>query len=352
MRFIHTADWQIGMKAAGLGEAGAAVRQARLEAAEEVVKIDADFLLVAGDTFEDNAVDRALVQRTAEILSRFPGPVFLLPGNHDPLLPGSVWEHPSWGQHSNLTVIREARAYPVPGGHLLAAPLTAIHSRKDPTAWLDGFPKPEGLVIAASHGTVDVIDDNTEHHPIRLRNIPGIAYLALGHWHSGAHYENFRAAYCGTHESTRFGERNSGNVYRVTIGPSAAPGIEAIRTGKLQWFSLEEFIRLDGDLEALYLRLTALPEKALVKLELTGLLSAADTEFLHQIRGLRQRFLYLSVNEDALLPAATDEAWIAALPEGPPRIAAVRLRDRAAQGDQIAASALRQLQAYARQAGA
>lgn len=32
MRFLHTADWQIGMKATVLGDAGARVREERLAA--------------------------------------------------------------------------------------------------------------------------------------------------------------------------------------------------------------------------------------------------------------------------------------------------------------------------------
>jgi DNA repair exonuclease SbcCD nuclease subunit len=94
MRFLHTADWQIGMKAAVLGDAGARVREERLAAGRRVVETakshDVDFLLVAGDLFEDNAVDRVLVQKVADILNSFGGPVFVIPGNHDPLVPGSV----------------------------------------------------------------------------------------------------------------------------------------------------------------------------------------------------------------------------------------------------------------------
>ena len=43
MKFLHTSDWQIGMKAAATGGAAAAVRAARLEAAARVVAISADF---------------------------------------------------------------------------------------------------------------------------------------------------------------------------------------------------------------------------------------------------------------------------------------------------------------------
>src|SRR3990172_6215813 len=100
MRFLHTADWQIGMKAAALGDAGARVREERLAAGRRVVEAakshSVDFVLVAGDLFEDNAVDRVLVQKVADILHSFGGLVFVIPGSHDPIVPGSVWEHPSW----------------------------------------------------------------------------------------------------------------------------------------------------------------------------------------------------------------------------------------------------------------
>ena len=66
MKYLHTADWQIGMRVSHVGEAGARVREERLAAARRVVEAAregaADFMLVAGDTFEDNGVDRVLIQ--------------------------------------------------------------------------------------------------------------------------------------------------------------------------------------------------------------------------------------------------------------------------------------------------
>ena len=69
MRFLHTADWQIGMKASHVGEAGKRIRDERVAAAWRVVEAaraaGADFILVAGYTFEDHGVDRVLVQKEA-----------------------------------------------------------------------------------------------------------------------------------------------------------------------------------------------------------------------------------------------------------------------------------------------
>ncbi|HEU0118964.1 MAG TPA: metallophosphoesterase [Bryobacteraceae bacterium] len=358
MEFLHTADWQIGMKAATAGGAAAAVRQARLESAARVTAMQADFLLVAGDTFEDNAVDRALVQQTGEILSRFAGPVYLLPGNHDPLQPGSVWEHAVWRQYPNLHVVREAAAIPIPGGTLLATPLRETHSRNDPTTALAALPRPDGTTIAMSHGTVEGVDPDTEHHPIarQAAERARVAYLALGHWHSTSLYADaggaVRMAYCGTHETTKFGERDSGNVLRVRLpGGEAPPMVEAVRTGVLVWPLLEEEVRISGDMERVRDRVAALPERALLRLELRGLLHPADTEFLRQIEEMRGRFLHMTLDSSALRPAA-GEGWEELLPAGAVRMAARQLRERAAQGDAVAVDALLELQVLARQVGA
>jgi metallophosphoesterase superfamily enzyme len=110
------------MRAAHVGAVGETVRRARLEAARRVVEVaqeqDAQFIVVAGDTFEDNAVDRLLVQKVADILGAFAGPVYLIAGNHDALVPGSVWEHPAWKSHRNLQVLTTAAAVDIEGAFL------------------------------------------------------------------------------------------------------------------------------------------------------------------------------------------------------------------------------------------
>ena len=50
VRFLHTADWQLGHRASGLGERGGDVREARFEAAGRIMDLacdeNADFILV------------------------------------------------------------------------------------------------------------------------------------------------------------------------------------------------------------------------------------------------------------------------------------------------------------------
>lgn len=356
MQFVHTADWQIGMKAAGAGAAGARVRAARLDAAERVVALEGDFLLAAGDTFEDNAVDGALVQRTGEILAKFRGPVYLLPGNHDPLQPGSVWDHPVWKQFGNLHVIREAGAVAVPGGTLLAAPLRETHSKRDPSAALAELARPEGVVIGMSHGTVEGIDPDTEHHPVARESWrrAKVDYLALGHWHSRTEYADesgtVRMAYCGTHETTKFGERDSGNVLRVRIEGGRVT-VEPVRTGTLDWVTIDEAVQAPGDVAAVRDRVAKLADGALVRVAVRGLLHADEAEMVRQLEEMGERFTVYSLDTSGLRPAA-EEGWEDGLPAGALRQAARRLRQEASEGSEAAAEALLELQALAAEAGA
>lgn len=82
MKFVHTADWQIGMRAAHVGANAFKIRNARFTAAERVVAIardrGADAILVTGDTFEDNAEQTTDIQRVSDILASFGGPVYII----------------------------------------------------------------------------------------------------------------------------------------------------------------------------------------------------------------------------------------------------------------------------------
>lgn len=126
MRFLHTADWQVGMRTHLSGEAGKRVRGERLAAARRVIDVakahQVDFILVAGDVFEDNAIDRILVQSIANVLQSFGQPVLVIPGNHDPAVPGSVWEHPGWKACDNVRLLTTETIVPIPGGTLYACP--------------------------------------------------------------------------------------------------------------------------------------------------------------------------------------------------------------------------------------
>ncbi len=345
MRFIHTGDWQIGMKAAHVGGAGEVVRKSRLQTLSRILELATekriDFILVSGDSFEDNGVDRILVQKVIDIIRISSIPIYIIPGNHDPLVPGSVWDYPSWRQADNLHILTKAEPLSIPGGTLFPCPLFEKHSRKDPTAWIRGVDG-DGIRVGLAHGTVEGIPQDEPDYPIAQNAAEqgDLDYLAIGHWHSTVFYEDssahIRMAYSGTHETTKFGERDSGNILLVEIAEKGSPSnVTPFRTGALMWTLLEKEFRKSGDVSALLENVDEIPspDSTLIQLHLTGLLPAAEHSELVQLRRvLESRFLYSRLETEGLRPSPEDEDWVAELPMGVLRETGRRLKDLADPG--------------------
>ena len=347
MKFLHTADWQMGMKAESLGnKAAERVRQARLDAAKRVIQVakknEAEMILFAGDMFEDNAVDRSLVRKVGEILKSFGKPVFIIPGNHDPLIPGSVWEHSVWKESKNLRVIRTAELIERENFILFPCPIQEKHSTKNPMVWINTRQESGKICIGLAHGNVENIP-NVEDYPIPV-DAPsryGLDYVALGHWHSYKTYTDKdgdkRMAYCGAHETTEFGERDSGKVVLVEIAKRGAmPILKPVPTGNLVWKTWEETIHQQGELESLAKKLDAVskPKSTLLRIRLKGILfSEKDQDHLTAIKEKfeAREFLYGSLNADEMTPSPADHEWDKWIESPVFQSAAKKLQERAAQ---------------------
>jgi hypothetical protein len=161
-------------------------------------------------------------------------------------------------------------------------------------------------------------------------------------------------AYSGTPETTRFGEKDSGNVLVVSIdGPGSAPQIRTQRTGQLRWHQVGagETVTAHGQLADVVRRLNELPEPdtSLVEVILTGLLFERDQEELGKIEQACARYLHARLDRSGLRPAPDDDDWVQHLPAGAARIAADHLRRRSAAGGpeaEVATQALLQLYAF------
>jgi hypothetical protein len=359
MKFLHTADWQIGMGFAMLGNKGERVRMARLESARKVAdcarRERVDFVVVAGDTFDDNGVERLKIRETAKILASCGCPVYVIPGNHDRVMAGSVWEDAAWKEWPGLHVLVTTEPVEAPGATLYPCPVSAIDSHDDPVAWIDG--RGERIAIGIAHGSVEspaygkpvlpIARDAAERH--------GLDYLALGHFHSKAVYPGadgaIRIAYSGTHEPTAFTESASGNVLVVEIAERGAPPeIQTIRTGCLDWRPYRRKIERAGEIAALVADLDDLPapEQVLVECILEGVLYGTDHEALSRLLDIVEaRFLFGRADVTRLRPDESGPGWMDKLPEGYVRDAAQVLL-AAAGGDAPEPAAMAALQEFSR----
>jgi len=100
-RFLHTADWQIGLHAHYIpGDAGALVRRERLRTLHRIGAVAretrAEFVVVAGDVFEDHGLRPQTLHHAFEAMGQIGVPIYLLPGNHDPLSSDAVYRGELW----------------------------------------------------------------------------------------------------------------------------------------------------------------------------------------------------------------------------------------------------------------
>src|SRR5262245_57839414 len=107
--FLHAADLHLGLRVTRFdGDCADKIRGAPFHALGTLrlwaVKRDVQFVLIAGDLFDDLCVASLPAGRAFKILDAAPMPVYVLPGNHDPLLPGGVWDRQPWNQSANTRV--------------------------------------------------------------------------------------------------------------------------------------------------------------------------------------------------------------------------------------------------------
>ena len=168
VRFVHTADWQLGMgrRFLSAGDALPRFQQARIDAVGRIGEVardhDAAFVVVAGDVFETNQPDPRTVQRACEALASIDVPVFLLPGNHDPLDGGSVLRSRTFRRAvpDHVVVLEDQSVHPVPGvpAEVVGAPWRSKVPTHDLAAAAveDLFVAPPDVVrVLVAHGAVD-----------------------------------------------------------------------------------------------------------------------------------------------------------------------------------------------------
>lgn len=336
--FVHTADWQIGLRANHVpGDYGAAVRLARYQTVKRIADVArdarADFVVVAGDVFEHHALTRESLQQSFESLRSFGCEVFLLPGNHDPYTPESLYRSEWWQREcpSHVKVLSQRKPVDVGAATLLPCPLLQRDSA-DPTLWLSPDVGARDRVrVGVAHGSVREIlqklvpDDEFEPHndlPIDLSRRAMLDYLALGDWHGRLQVDE-RTWYSGTPEPTRFKERNPGDVLVVEVpAPRAEARVTPQRVATFTWKRIERTLHRAEDLTALERQLDELPDRShtLVELVLDGHLdltlhARVENDILARYRGifphirLRDEKLFVRLTE-ADLENLPQEGWI------------------------------------------
>jgi DNA repair exonuclease SbcCD nuclease subunit len=303
MRFVHTADWQLGMTRHFLaGEAQPRYSAARRDVVAELgslaAEVGAEFVVVAGDVFEHNQLAPQVISQSLEAMRAIGIPVYLLPGNHDPLDASSVYTSALFTAEcpDNVVVLDRAGVHEIrPGLQIIAAPWRSKAPTTDLVAVelgnLQGLSADGVTRVLVAHGGVDVLDpDPTKPSLIRLPGVQdalargAVHYVALGDKHSVTEVGSTgRVWYSGSPEVTNFDdiEPDPGHALVVDIDetdPQRAVTVDAPRVGRWRFVTLRHQVDDSRDIADLDLNLDLMTDKdrTVVRLALVGSLTVTD----------------------------------------------------------------------------
>jgi DNA repair exonuclease SbcCD nuclease subunit len=282
-------------------EKAEALRQARLDAVKQVIalaeKEGAAFVVAAGDLFDDNRIAPAIVEDTARILKSSPVPIYLLPGNHDPLTQDSPYVRCPGLFTGSAIVLRNETPVTILGGTLYPCPAKSRNSSQDPTSGIPTRTKTDGIRIGIAHGSVGTPAPNDFPIPAKAAIGKQLDYLALGHWHGVTKIDE-RTWYCGAPEATAFGQPNAGKALVVDIAsPEALPVVREVVLGQYHWKELDRELHSEPELHALLEEVKKLANpNVLLRLRLKGNLSQTCLDQIDTINS--ERFFHVKIENE------------------------------------------------------
>jgi DNA repair exonuclease SbcCD nuclease subunit len=333
--------------------------QARFDAIRTLGRIASEerceFMVVCGDAFESNQVDRKTVARALEALKEVPVPVYILPGNHDPLNAASVYRSSTFIERkpAHVHVIESAVPVKVSDGlDLVGAPWMSKRPVANPIEEaLDALPPASGVMrICMGHGAVDLLAPDGEAAGViavasveRAINEGKVHFVALGDRHSLTRVGNGeRIWYSGTPEPTDFSETRSGFALIVDIGDDRVVTKE-VRIGQWRFFERRRVdLNTIDDVEALWKWLEEVEnkERTVVRLHLVGSLTLSLHGSLQDcLLAARDVFGAFEAWQDDLLVLPDDGDFADLGFSGFAGVAVQRLRSKIAQGGDEGAAA-------------
>lgn len=193
VRLLHTSDVHLGQYNAARDDDQRQRQERQHRAFTRVIDLaideGVDMLLIAGDFFDNARAGSDVIDFTIEQLSRLPVPAIILPGNHDHIGPGSIYERVDFERETD-----RVRVIATNEGHWLryesldlAVWGRADHGRLRPNRPLEDAPGRGGerWQIAIGHGHYVPHGERSDRSYLIYAEEIEVSqrdYVALGHW--------------------------------------------------------------------------------------------------------------------------------------------------------------------------
>ena len=203
---VHSSDLHLGTDDSFSDRDRLAVLPQVLAAANEVA---ANVVVLAGDSFDNHRQPLDLLERAAQMMRDYRSPIVILPGNHDPLTPDSVYRRGGLAEIPNVRILGLNVDQAVMFSEFELEIWGRAHSDySDMSPLADPRPRSTRWQLAAAHG--HYVDEARD--PNRLIGswlihreeliATGSDYIALGHWNQATPVGNgeIAAYYSGSPE--------------------------------------------------------------------------------------------------------------------------------------------------------
>ena len=304
-RVLHISDIHLERSFASMGCHGELARRRRdglrialRRAGDAAVEAHCDAITIGGDLYEH---DRATPDTGAFLAGLFAGwrpmPVFIAPGNHDPVMRGSLYGSVQWPE--NVHIFDTPRLTPV----RIQKGLTLWGLGHDQLSW-DGNPldlvepiTESDVHVALFHGSdlTRVPEGKTPHapfHPTQIKT-DGFCVALCGHYHGRRHDTRHSLVYPGTPEPLSFDETGGRGPVVVDIDESGKAAVTPLDINLWNVCNAEcdlSSARTSNDivdlvLEAASAALITDPTHTLLRLALNGSLPATTPVDTSTIQG-------------------------------------------------------------------
>ena len=273
MKILHSADWHLDAPIVGrTPEQASALRRALLALPGQIASLAKEegcqLMLLSGDLFDGPASPESL-SAVQNALAEVQIPVFIAPGNHDPLETGCAWNQPGWSD--NVHIFRSSTPESVTIEALDCRIWGAAFQGPEAPGLLSGF-RAEGsekFALGVFHG--DPTQAASPYNPITRLQVQesGLDYLALGHIHKADSFcaGDTLCVWPGCAMGRGFDETGDKGVMIVTLDGTVQSRFVPLPGPRFHWLkvSVEE-----GAESALSNALPAAASEDFFRVELTG----------------------------------------------------------------------------------
>lgn len=302
MKFLHAADLHLDAPFSALTSEQAAQRRqeqrALLQELAEAANLhECDAVFLAGDLFDSSSVSEQTMLALSHALAGIRAPVFISPGNHDCLLPGSAYLTQNWPENVHIFKNNRIEAVELPEKHLRVYG-AGFRSRYEASLLAGFHATADGMCnVMVMHA--DAMQPTSGYNAITPAQIEasGLSYLALGHIHQASGLKKAGScayAWPGCAMGRGFDELGEKGAYLVELSGQDV---------RLEFLPLPgrkyEILRVpagDDALAAIEAALPAQTQDDIYRVILTGEAASVNVGALHT--ALASRFYALSIRDE------------------------------------------------------